>query len=77
MLVNQTNKKTFVSSQDEEEEFKESQPVNYGHKKMVVIHDDQWMDYDDPIEDDIDSAERLPAKIIVQNQYLKVFKERV
>jgi len=25
------------------------------------------MDYDDPIEDDIDSAERLPAKIIVQN----------
>jgi hypothetical protein len=40
MLVNQTNKKTFVSSQDEEEEFKESQPVNYGHKKMVVIHDD-------------------------------------
>lgn len=82
-MVSQKN--AFVSSQDEED--KESsldskaysvQPTPHHNKKLVVIRDDQWMDcYDDQIEADVDSVDSMPAKIIVQNSYLKVYKERV
>jgi hypothetical protein len=33
--------------------------------------------YEDQIEADVDSEDSMPAKIIVQNSYLKVYKERV
>lgn len=43
-----------------------------------MIQDDQWMDcYDDQIEADVESVDSVPAKIKVQNSYLKVYKERV
>ena len=83
-MVGQKN--IFVSSK-EEEEVKDGSTLskNYStqsaapiNKKLVVIRDDQWMDcYDEQLEADVDSVDSIPAKIIVQNSYLKVYKERV